>query len=141
MKFSAMIYHPRTNCLNFWERSGQRSRSSSEKVKLIFVITRSVFVQFLGNGSFRFSIPICHMKLSSFIGMYGMYVTNFSQKQLDELHEIFRDSLSSKDQSTRFWELSVIQWSLQTVWTQHFVLCREVVLFRRLFCTECHCVY
>ena len=34
----------------------------------------------------------------------------------------------------------VIQWNLQivgTIGTHPFVLCREVVLFRRLFCTEC----
>ncbi len=34
----------------------------------------------------------------------------------------------------------IVQWDLRivdTLGTQHFVLCREVVLFRRLFCIEC----
>ena len=36
--------------------------------------------------------------------------------------------------------LTIIQWNLRivdTIGTHPFVLCREVVLFQRLFCTEC----
>ena len=106
--------------IRFWERSGQRSRSRSQKGQTrIFVITRSVFVRFIWNQcqNVHFSIPypliwrqMWHWRRYEFYRVVFMYVCmlpTFLKNYWTELHEIFRDDLSSsKDQSIRFCERS-----------------------------------
>ena len=105
--------------IRFWERSGQRSRYRSRKgQKFIFVITRSVFVQFIWNQhqNAHFSIPyplilwqMCWRRYALYrvVCMYVCMLPTFLKNYWTKLHEISRDDLlSSKDQSIRFWERS-----------------------------------
>ena len=106
--------------IRFWEQSGQRSRSRSQKgQKRIFVITHSVFARFIWNQhqNVHFSIPYPliwwqmwrwrRYVLYWVVCMYVCMLPTFFKNYWTELHEIFRDDLSSSnDQLIRFWERS-----------------------------------
>ena len=110
---------PKDQSIRFWERSGLRSGSRSRKgKKRIFVITLSIFVRFIWNQrqNVHFSIPYpliwwqmwCWRRYAIYwVVCVCMYVTNFSQKLLDQIAwNLVGYMSSSKDQSIRFWERS-----------------------------------
>ena len=87
--------------------------------KLIFAITRPVFVRFiwnqLQNVHFSITYPLIWWQMWRWqryapyrvVCMYVCMLPTFLKNYWTELHEIFRGDLSSsKDQSIRFWERS-----------------------------------
>ena len=94
--------------IRFREQSGQRARPRSRKgQKRIFVMTRSVFVRFIWkqrqNVYFSISYPLIWWQmwhwqwyaLYRVVCMYVCMLPTFLKNYCTELHEIFRDDLST----------------------------------------------
>ena len=103
--------------IKFWERSGQRSRSRSQKGKKTYfchnvLSFRLVHMKPTPKCSLfnsLFSDIVTNVALAKVCalpsGLYVCMLPTFLKNYLTELHDIFRDDLSSsKDQSIRFWE-------------------------------------